>query len=285
MLSYPRGGFVTDLDVYTEEELEAEESYRDFIRPRGLGWGAGTFIEMPTGEKAVFSIDRAYERGPYTEEEVSRLNTLRPHLSRAALIASRLGLERARSVGQALDQLGLPVAVVTASLKVVYAAESLLQSGLVQVGARDRLIFSTTVSTSAFSVIAESIAARQSYGSSFALAAADGRAPTIAHVLPLCGSARDVFTGGISVIILTPIQHGVAASARLLAGLFDLTPTEARVAAELSKGVGVPSVSKELALSRETVRTHLKRVFDKLGVSSQAEMAALLARVHEVGKD
>ncbi len=35
-------GFLVEYDVFTPDELEVEPIYRDFMRPVGLGWGAGT---------------------------------------------------------------------------------------------------------------------------------------------------------------------------------------------------------------------------------------------------
>jgi DNA-binding CsgD family transcriptional regulator len=66
-------------------------------------------------------------------------------------------------------------------------------------------------------------------------------------------------------------------AAELLQALFDLTPAESRVAGLIADGYGVESIATTLAVSLNTVRTHLKSVFTKLGVSRQAELASLLS--------
>jgi hypothetical protein len=51
-------GFLADLDLFTCDELDQEPIYRDFWRPRGVGWSAGTVIPIPTGENVLFAIPR-----------------------------------------------------------------------------------------------------------------------------------------------------------------------------------------------------------------------------------
>ena len=51
-----------------------------------------------------------------------------------------------------------------------------------------------------------------------------------------------------------------------------LTPTEARVAELVAEGLTNPQVAKELLMGAETVKTHLSRVFDKIGVANRKEL-------------
>ncbi|WP_416408816.1 helix-turn-helix transcriptional regulator [Agrobacterium rosae] len=62
-------------------------------------------------------------------------------------------------------------------------------------------------------------------------------------------------------------------------GLFDLSAAEARVAQFISTGKDIPSVAQQLAVSTETIRTHVKSIFRKTGTSRQSELAALLSSI------
>jgi DNA-binding CsgD family transcriptional regulator/PAS domain-containing protein len=62
----------------------------------------------------------------------------------------------------------------------------------------------------------------------------------------------------------------------LLATYFGLTPAEAHVTQALCAGRSLPSAASELSISVNTARTHLRSVFQKVGVHSQA---ALVQRV------
>ena len=51
-----------------------------------------------------------------------------------------------------------------------------------------------------------------------------------------------------------------------------LTPREKVVLAHLAAGERVSTIAKELGISRETVRNHLKHIYGKVGINSQAEL-------------
>jgi hypothetical protein len=107
-------GFCVEHDFWTEDELAANPIYRDFFRPRGLGWSAGTGVPMATGDNIVFTVERRFDDGPVERNAVDRLNALRPHLARSAFISARLGLQRASGASETLTALGLPTALLDA---------------------------------------------------------------------------------------------------------------------------------------------------------------------------
>ncbi len=61
--------------------------------------------------------------------------------------------------------------------------------------------------------------------------------------------------------------------------LAELTPREREVLVRLTAGDRVPTIARQAHVSAHTVRSHLKSIFRKLGVSSQAE---LLERVRKI---
>jgi len=60
--------------------------------------------------------------------------------------------------------------------------------------------------------------------------------------------------------------------------LFDLTPTEAKVALSIAAGNDVPESAREFRISANTVHTHMRHIFRKLGVRRQAEVVRVLMR-------
>jgi len=67
-------------------------------------------------------------------------------------------------------------------------------------------------------------------------------------------------------------------SAEVLRELYGLTRAEAEVARGLFTGRNVEQTAEALQLSLNTVRTHLKHIFTKCEVQSQAELMHLLAQ-------
>lgn len=106
------------------------------------------------------------------------------------------------------------------------------------------------------------------------------RPPMIVHVVPLRGTAYEIFTGAAGILIVTPLKPQAAPDAAVLQGLFDLTPAEARVARGIGEGLTVEAIAEAFGLSRETIRSQLKAVLGKTGAGRQADLVGMLAGVH-----
>jgi DNA-binding CsgD family transcriptional regulator len=270
--------FLTDFDALTIEEIDASDYYTELLRPRGLGWCVGTAIRSPSGDTLVFSVEKAHRKGPVPRAVAEKLDGLRPHLARLALLSGRLGLDRARTAVATLEMIGLPAAALTGSGQVVSANSGLLAyAPRVRVGAGNIVRFE---SPSAHALLMEAIAnvsnSQGGFGRSIPIVGKRGEPPFVIHVIPLRGAGLDVFTGALSIIFITPVVPNSSPAPELLQALFDLTPAEARLASQLTEGRSIEQVALSDGLSHNTIRTHLKSVFAKTGVQRQAELVSLL---------
>jgi DNA-binding CsgD family transcriptional regulator len=84
---------------------------------------------------------------------------------------------------------------------------------------------------------------------------------------------------GAAVIFMstTASSHGPAESD--LAHLFDLSPMQRRIALRLLEERPARKVAEDLGISRNTFKTHLRRLYLKLGVSRQTELVRLLSKL------
>ncbi len=272
-------GFFTEQDFWTEEQMGADPIYRDFFRPRGLGWSAGTGLRIPSGDNIVFSIERALERGPIEPEHLARLDVLRPHLARSALISARLGLQRAEGAAEALTGLRLPALVLDDGGRVV-EANDLVQAMSEQIGLRagGRLALADRAANDALSQRLEALGTPGGdTACSLPLRDAMGDPVGVLHVLPVRRTAHDIFGKGYALLVLTPIGTDKSPSADLMRSLFDLTRSEARVARGLATGRTAEQIADEGDVALTTVRSQIRRVLEKTGCTRQAEVAALLA--------
>jgi DNA-binding CsgD family transcriptional regulator len=278
MIAKQHAGWIRDLDVYTQEELDVQEDQLKFLRPRGLGRGAGTFIPLPSGEAAVFTIERRYELGSYRSDEMARLDEARPHLARAALLAARMNLEKARSIVATLEMLGLPAAVIRANGHVV-AGNTLLETVSAQVlpTAFGGLALANRPSNDLLVATLASLEEFRGVGS-IALPAIEATPAAVLHVVPARGLAQDIFGGSTVVLIITPVSAAAPPTVGLLQVLFDLTPAEARVAARLSTGETIQTLAAALSVSPKTIRVQLRSIFAKTGTGRQTDLVNLLAR-------
>ena len=58
--------------------------------------------------------------------------------------------------------------------------------------------------------------------------------------------------------------------------------TEAKVAASIADGKGLPETAAALRISKNTVHTHLQHIFRKCGVRRQSELVRVLTRATAV---
>jgi DNA-binding CsgD family transcriptional regulator len=77
-------------------------------------------------------------------------------------------------------------------------------------------------------------------------------------------------------IFISDPELGADTDEGLLRSLYRLTVAEAKVAALLVRGYDAKGISKRLAVSFNTVRTHVKRVFEKTGTKRQSELVHLI---------
>jgi DNA-binding CsgD family transcriptional regulator len=273
--------FLAEYDFWTTEELEKNEIYSGFFRPNGLGWSANTGLAMPTKDNIVFTVERDYARGPIEKESIDLLNSLRPHLARAGLIAARLNLKTVEGTSNVLAALGIP-ALVLDETGVVLEANALMQAlqAHIQWRALDRIALTDkTANALLWSALPNIGQSAQTNIQSFAIRGDGDRAAMVVHILPIKRSANDIFGGSHALLVATPVTAGRAPSVELLRSLFDLTPSEARVARGIAAGESLDTIASNGDVSRNTVRTQLQLVMDKTGCSRQSEVTSLLSSI------
>ncbi len=92
----------------------------------------------------------------------------------------------------------------------------------------------------------------------------------------IIGAIQDVYAGGapMSPSIARKVIATFPSRATQTADLDQLTSREAQVLHYLAQGLSYKLVAAELGISIETVRTHIKRIYEKLHVHSVTEAVA-----------
>jgi len=281
MFSKAHASFLIENDYWSDQELETNEIYNDFFRPRGLGWSAGTGLLMPTGDQIVFSIERTLKRGPMENNYVETLNEFRPHLARSAMVSARLGLKSAQGAHEALDKLGLPTLLLDVDGTVIQSnslADDL--AGHVTTGMKNRICLTDRHADKLLKSAMEQLHTHPaSTVHSFPLRDEDDQAALVAHLLPVSRSVHDLFARSYALLILSPVAGKNMPPVELLRSLFDLTAAEAKVARQLAKGHSLEDIAERGGVAMTTVRTQLRHVMEKTGCNRQAEVVALLSNL------
>jgi DNA-binding CsgD family transcriptional regulator len=194
-------------------------------------------------------------------------------------------MERLRTATEALALIGVPAAALDFEGTVV-AANSLVQGlkAFMVWRSRDQVaLVDRTANDKLRAVIAKARYERGPARSTFP-ALGDHGERAIVHLIPITLTARDIFSRGYTLLVVTPVEMSVKVDDELIQGLFDLTHAEAAVARAICEGLDRVQTAARHGVSVETVRTQLKAVFDKTGVRRQAELVGLLRGLNSVDR-
>jgi DNA-binding CsgD family transcriptional regulator len=270
--------FLCDADYLTPEQMERDSVGRS-LGSLGLGWQLGTAIPMPERSMVNFTFERRIDDGRHSAVQIDMLNGFRPHLARAGLLAARLGLERARNAAATLEYLGLPTFVLGRSGSVI--AVNALAEGLSSVllpAARGMLATTDPAANALLELaIGSAGSSSQPFVHSIPLKATADRGPMILHLVPLRGEANDIFSQASSLLIVTSVSMiNPGMDGKILDALFDLSPSEARLALALASGSTLKEAATEGGIQLSTARSYLEVVFRKTGTHQQSQLVALL---------
>jgi DNA-binding CsgD family transcriptional regulator len=106
--------------------------------------------------------------------------------------------------------------------------------------------------------------------------------PYILQIIPSFGRARDVFisTIALGVLIGRPKRVVLSVDRSVVIDLFKLTPHEAHVAALICAAHSTAEIAQALGVTTNTIRFHLKWIFEKTCVRSRSELVSLFAMLN-----
>lgn len=81
-------------------------------------------------------------------------------------------------------------------------------------------------------------------------------------------------------LIIAPAEAGSIPPSPHLRHWLGLTPTETDIACRIASGRSAEETAYEMGIRVGTVRTHLKHIYVKTGVGSQAQLTAKVVRAH-----
>ncbi|WP_377291818.1 helix-turn-helix transcriptional regulator [Rhizobium sp. SG2393] len=271
--------FLRDIDVLSEAEIEVDPIYLQITQHLGLKWSMGEVIAEPSGQTLVFDLSRQTEKGPFQKDHLALMNSLRGDLARAFFLTARLARKEAETITAALSALKLAAAVIGDDGRVLAAnAEYEGLDARFRIGAFDRPAFKDAATQALLMSCLEALSTQAGPGVlSIPIPGTPGNTPYVLHIAPVRRSARDLFGRSRALIIAVPVGKVGEPDLNVLSGLFDLTGSEARVAREIAKGFSPADAGRNLGLTLESVRTYLKRVYLKTGVTRQSDLVRLLS--------
>ena len=223
---------------------------------------------------------RTERQGPYTETEARNIDQLIPAIRRTIGFAEAVVEAAISERLTSLADFGRPCFLLDAQGRVLRCneeAERLIGPELWLY--RGRLVSDDGTASRTLKRICEMPLGQCTAQGASTILRREGLPWLLAQTMRLSSLSREVFSGARRLLLLRPFAVAGRIDVELLKLGFGLTPTEARLASELTNGPGLSAGCKALGISRETGRTHLRAIFRKTNTSSQAELAALLNRL------
>ena len=276
------------LEVMPYSELIQTRLYKEWAQPQGIVDALMCLIDKSATSVGFLVVFRNTWDGFVDDETRQRARLLIPHIRRATLISKVVDLKKAEtaSLADTLDGISAGMFLVNATGHIVHvntAGHMMLKRASVlhaeggRLVANDRQADETLADT--FATAGNGDAALGIKGVAVPLLARDEER-YVAHVLPLSSGARRSAGLGYAAAAALFVQKAALAThspPEAIAKTYRLTPMELRVLLAIVEVGGGPQVAETLGIGEGTVKTHLKRLYQKTGARRQADLVKLFA--------
>ena len=284
-------------ELFSDQERKTSRTYHEALVRFDTQNGVNVRLDGPRGSRIAFGIADPIDTAGWTSSRVGMITRILPHLRqhirvRSALVdAGALGassialLEHVRAGVVVLDRRGQIVEINDAARRLLLADRGLFDSGgeLRAAAPDDNAKLQSLLARALPRFDAQAVSGSMVVGRSRRFP------PKLAlHVKPVAQRevqwrARQI---AALVLIVDPIEQA-RIDPRVVEETLRLTPVEAKIAVLLAEGRVPPDIAASTGRGYGTVRSHLKHMYTKLGVSRQFEVARLvltLSRLPGSGK-
>jgi len=275
-------------DIMSFAELHETRLYREWMQPQGFVDFIACHLDKSAGSCIPVTVIRHERDGLVDERAISRMDLIVPHIRRAAVIGNVVGLRacEAATLADTLDGLAAGLLLVDGAGRITHANASglaMLDDGAILFSRGGRLAARDEDADQAlkevFAVADGGDAAVGSKGVVVSMVTPSEQR-YVAHVLPLTSGARRrarTAYDAVAAVFVHEATLEVPSAPNALAQAYKLTAMELRVLLGIVQVGGGPTVAEELGISATTVRSHLRHVYEKTGMSRQADLVKLVA--------
>lgn len=269
-------------------ELADTRLYKEWSQPQGLVDFVSVKLESSPEKATSFGIFRHERHGLFDEEARWRINLLAPHIQRAVSI-SRLAEFRAlegAALADTLDVSSSAMILVEACGKVAHvnaAAQAMLsERDMMEVISGKLLATNKSVNQALYEMFEATGGGDAAVGTRGVAVSMVSRAGDrhVAHILPLTSGARKkagIEYSACAAIFVRRADLEPPSAPKVIAELYGLTPSELRVLLAVFETGSIDDIATALGVSVPTVKTHLRRLFDKTGTRRQTDLVKLVA--------
>lgn len=275
----PDGEVVSSTDFIGRETYRTSRFYRDYVAHFGIGDILGVDLMARSGFQMRVRVCRSENQANFDRKEHDWLAHFVPHLRAALDLYERFQTQTSEDVvyDNAIEQLSIGT-ILLDRLGNVVRCNSNARTVLDERGAirliGNRIAFSNPDAERKFR---QNIAEQRDDGAStfrFIRVERESGQRDIGIVIRPLARGRPAGVGGAptTAIFLTDPERQAALTGGAVAGIFGLTPMEGEIAASLSNGRCLSQTAETLGIAQNTVRAHLRSIFDKLCITRQSQL-------------
>jgi DNA-binding CsgD family transcriptional regulator/GAF domain-containing protein len=274
----------------TQDEFTGSDFYNEWWLPAGYDTEPlTTNLLVDGGATGIFTSHGLLSRSPFHSDQKRLFATLAQHLVRAVALQRRLYhlTFASESALAGFDDLQQGFLLVDAQARPLFVN----RVGRALLDARDglRLEAGTLTAPNADdgrglrALIAScALGATIAVGGQISLHRQSGRLPLDVLVTPVRQEPAvatipwTIAQCPAAILLVSDPEIAIQSRIEALRERFGLTPAEATFALEIIKGDGRQATADRLGITVGTARSHLSKIFDKTGVTRQAELVRLL---------
>ncbi|MBY3596091.1 helix-turn-helix transcriptional regulator [Rhizobium bangladeshense] len=272
-------------EIFPREQLIRSEFYNDWLkRQTGCETSIGVSIIREESRTFILSTSTSSADADLNKEAAKLYTQLAPHLKRAFDFIRKRDLfaPHQHETQTLLDSIGVGLIYVSEQGKARRwnkSAEALMAAGLpVQIAADGKFRLQCEKSMA----VLEFLTSRNGVQTTPHTAIVKGSNQNNYRItlVRLPSDAFTEFVEGptVAVIVEPTVASPLYERRDLLMQLYKLTATEIRIASSIASGQSAREVAIADDISYETVRTHLRNIYSKLGVNSRVGLVSLLMR-------
>ena len=275
-------------DLVSYDEFRAGRFFREWAQPQGWTDAANAVLEKSATSCAYLSILRNEASGMVDDDMRRRMRLIVPHVRRAVRTGKVIDFSQAEAATFAdiLDGLSPAIFLIDADGVIVHgnaSGRAQLDKGDLLRSAHGRLTaIDPQVDQALHAAFVAAIKTDAENGGKNSALPMKGRAGEryVAHVLPLTvGEKRKAgaASNAVAALFVRKAELEAEPPSEVIGKTYKLTPTELRVLRAIVNVGGVRQVAGNLGVADTTIKTHLGRLFEKTGVSRQADLVKLVA--------
>jgi DNA-binding CsgD family transcriptional regulator len=276
-----RAGVVFETDFVSKDQFDHHEYYQ-FMRKYGVG--DCVLMDISAGKDTLyFVLQNSLADDSPQASDMSHFHALRTRLLTAVQLAQHIDASKVTGMAAAFqtsnigciffNRKGL-VTLTNPKADALFSDDLRISRGEVRAGSANetaRFHRELKIALQAPGPTAETLSAVR--------LSRTGKRPLIVRFERFGTQLADVFSHSCAMALIEDPDEEVRLKPETLMTLFDLTPAETRISLLVASGMSAVNIASQYGIGYETVKSHIRSIFQKTGTGRQSELSALFGKI------